>query len=560
MRRRRPGHGHGRRAPLANRTTLRPSPHPDADLEANLAAWRRFRRQARTEDVHWIDLLYQAYLAGILGVVAVAVGSSMVGDDPLTAEQLRHVLADGPAWLGVVAALAVAIGLRSGSRGGPLALERAEVRHVLLAPVDRTTALRAPAVRQLRFLAFVGLVTGGIAGQLATHRFEGSAAAWVATGALAGLAVIGLGTGTALVTSGSGLPRWAATGLGVALVAWAIADGLGVVPASPTAAFGALVLWPLDWAPQGLLVVAVAVLLVAVGITLLGRTSIEDAERRSRLVGQLRFAATLQDLRTVIVLRRQLAMELPRLRPWVRVRVRGNRRAPVFTRGLRGLLRWPAARLARLVLLAVAAGLALRGAWAGTTPLVLIAGVAMFVAALDTIEALAQEVDHPSRRDGSPLDVGAIHLRHVPIGVAAQLAVALIVVAVAAGPSGGGQVPTDVAAVTWVPIALAAVAGALVSVLSGPASTTGSWAFAPPEAQGMRVVMRTAWPPALAVAGTLPLLMARWAVEDGRPGPEAAATVAAAIVALFLVVGGWVRLRADIDMWIRGSMEASSAG
>ena len=32
----------------------------------------------------------------------------------------------------------------------------------------------------------------------------------------------------------------------------------------------------------------------------------EAAERRSSLVGQIRFAATLQDVRTVIVLRRQL--------------------------------------------------------------------------------------------------------------------------------------------------------------------------------------------------------------------------------------------------------------
>ena len=42
--------------------------------------------------------------------------------------------------------------------------------------------------------------------------------------------------------------------------------------------------------------------------------------------------------------------------------------------------------------------------WAGTTPLVVLAGLALFVAGLDTVEPLAQEVDHPSRRDASPLD------------------------------------------------------------------------------------------------------------------------------------------------------------
>ena len=106
----------------------------------------------------------------------------MVGDDVLDPRQVAQVRVDGPGWIGLVAAFAIALGLRSGSRGGPLALERADVRHVLLAPVDRTMALRAPAVRQLRFLGFVGMVVGGISGDMAAKRLPGSALAWVATG------------------------------------------------------------------------------------------------------------------------------------------------------------------------------------------------------------------------------------------------------------------------------------------------------------------------------------------------------------------------------------------
>ena len=132
--------------------------------------------------------------------------------------------------------------------------------------------------------------------------------------------------------------------------------------------------------------------------------SVEAAERRSTLVGQLRFAATLQDIRTVIVLRRQLAMELPRLRPWFRLRVHGTDRFPVWDRGLRGIFRWPAARMARLVLLGVVAGFAARGAWAGTSPLVVVSGLRLFIAGLDAVEPLAQEIDHPSRRDSVPWD------------------------------------------------------------------------------------------------------------------------------------------------------------
>ncbi|HEY9556131.1 MAG TPA: hypothetical protein VIR58_05320, partial [Acidimicrobiales bacterium] len=61
--------------------------------------------------MHWIDVLYSAYLTGIVGLVAVAVASSFVGDDPLTAAQVARVRADGPGWMGVAAAVALALGL-----------------------------------------------------------------------------------------------------------------------------------------------------------------------------------------------------------------------------------------------------------------------------------------------------------------------------------------------------------------------------------------------------------------------------------------------------------------
>src|SRR5690606_5620745 len=121
-----------------------------------------------------------------------------------------------------------------------------------------------------------------------------------------------------------------------------------VLVLGPASTFGDLALWALHFEPVGLVPVFLGIAVLAVGFGLLGRASLEAAERRSSLVGQLRFAATMQDLRTVVVLRRQLAMELPRLRPWVRLRVRGTGRLPVFTRGVRGVLRWPAARLARM--------------------------------------------------------------------------------------------------------------------------------------------------------------------------------------------------------------------
>jgi hypothetical protein len=526
---------------------------PDADLEGALVDWRQFRRRKRVADIHWIDAFYQAYLTGILGLIAVAVASSAVGDDVVSPSELQQVLAHGPGWLGGVGAFALALGLRSGSRGGPLALERAEVRHVLLAPVDRTSALRAPALRQLRFLAFVGILVGGITGDIASKRLPGSVVAWIATGALVGLTTVVLSVGAALVAAGIRLPRWAASLLGFSLLGLAVADGTDVIPTSPTTVVGNLALWPVRFQITGLIPVVLAAALLVAGLALLGRTSLEAADRRSTLVGQLRFAATLQDLRTVIVLRRQLAMELPRVRPWVRVRVRGTGRWPVFVRGLRGLLRWPAARVARLILLGAVAGLALRGAWSGTTPLVLLAGVAMFLAGLDAVEPLAQEVDHPSRRDASPMPAATIHLLHIPMGVVAMLTTAGVA-GLAAGTPGPGHLPADLAALLVVPLAMGGLGGALVSVLAGPASMSEGWSMAPPEAQGIRLAFRTAWPPGIAVIGATPVLLARSAVESGRTALDGAQPLVTVAVLLFALICGWVRVRDDIAQWWKAQM------
>jgi hypothetical protein len=529
---------------------------PDADLEGALADWRRYRRAKRVADIHWIDAFYRAYLTGIIGTVVVVALSGAVGDADVTKHGLHEILVQGTPWLGGLGALAVAIGLRSGSRGGPLAMEQADVRHVLLAPVDRTTAMRGPAIRQLRFLCFAGMLVGAVGGELASRRLPGGTVEWVAVGALGGITAAALAVGSALVASGTRMPRWIASFLGLLLLASSGLAGAGVVHVSVGEPFGQLLLWPLRFRSFGLLPPLVALVLVAIGMSVVGAASLEAAERRSSLVTQLRFAATLNDLRTVVLLRRQLAMETARRNPWIRLRVRGGDRFPISTRGFRSVLRWPAARAARLLLLAVLAGAALRGAWAGTTPLVVAAGVAMFLAALDAIEPLAQEVDHPTRRDASPFEKGHIHIRHVPVGVVV-LALASAVTTVVAAAPGTGHVPAGVAAVLVIPLALGGVGGALVSTLSGPPTVSDAWTLAPPEAQGMRLVVRTAWPPIIAVVGALPLLAARAAERNGDVGSAAASSATIGVVVLFLLVCGWVRMRDRIAEWWRGQMETA---
>lgn len=530
---------------------------PDADLEHALVEWRRFRRRKRLVDIHWVDALYQAYVTALISAVTVAVVAGLVSGDALDAAAVDRLMRNAAAWLGVAAAAAIAVGVRSGSRGGPLALERADVRHVLLAPVDRTTALRAPAVRQLRFLAFVAVVAGAIAGDLAAQRLPGSIAAWLASGALFTVTCVALGYGAALVANGIRLPRWAGTGLGVVLLTVAVLDATDIVPVSPTSAVGRIALWPITFSAIGLAAIATAIALLAVGLQLVGNVSLEAAERRSTLVGQLRFAATMQDLRTVIVLRRQLAMELPRLRPWVKLSSSPGLRLPVFGRGLRGVLRWPAARVARTAMLAAVAGVALRGAWAGTVPLVVPAGFAMFLVGLDAIEAVAQEADHPSRRDSAPVDPGALNVRHLPIAVLVAIT-SSVLAAVAAALPGPGQVPVEVAAVIAVPLALGGVGGALVSVLGGATVVQGeSWNLLPPEVAGMRLALRSTWPPTIAIVGALPVLAARAGFRNGESGSAAAAAATAGVLALFALVCAWVRMRERLHEWWRAQMQAA---
>lgn len=516
----------------------------DVDLEGALADWRRFRARKRLAEVHWVDALYQAYLAALVVAAAVLGGASIVGDEPVRGTDA--LAADGEALVGLLAAVLLGAGLRSGARGGPLALDRAEVRHVLLAPVDRTTALRGPALRQLRFLTFAAAAAGAVAGHLADRRIDdGNGAAWAAAGALCAVTAVIAALGVASCAAGVRLPAWVASAAAVVLVGWSALDVADEVAWSPGSVFGDIAVWPLHLELTSVVAPLVAVLLAVAGLARLGGVSVEHLERRSRLVGQIRFAATLQDLRTVIVLRRQLSQERPRTTPWLRPPLPG-RRAPVLVRDVRSLLRWPIGRIVRLVLLAAVAGVCARAAYDGTTPLVVVAGIALFLAGLDAAEPLGQELDHPTLRDSFPVAQGSIHVRHLP----AIAAVGLVVAAVAA-VTGVLVDPVDGA---W-PVALASVpaaavgaaAGAVVNLVMGvvnPAGTASSaWNLAPPEAAGIRLVYRTAWPPALSIAGAAAVLAAR------REGVEGALLVGAALAAVGVLVAGWVRFRADIAVW-----------
>jgi hypothetical protein len=527
---------------------------------------RGARRRQRIADFDPFEALYRAYLTGITVGLGVLLLSGATGDTKVAGSDLTSIRLDGGAWIGLAVALVFAVGLRSGGRGGPLVVEAADVRHVLLAPVDRGVALRGPAIRQLRFLLLVGAATGGIAGLLALRRLPGPAGAWVACGAAVGAVAVAGGFGFGLVVSGHRLGRWIGGLLALAVLGWSGADIAGHRVTSPATMLGHLALWPLAVHPVDMIGPVVAVVALALGLFSVGGTSLEASERRAGLVGQIRFAATLQDLRTVIVLRRQLAQELPRQRPWLRLpravprallthpadgaeaRIR-RRLFPVWRRGWHGILRWPALRLARVAVFGIVAGLCLVGVWNGTTPLIVVAGLALYLAALDATEPLAQEVDHPDRGLSFDLEAGELHLRQLSAPAALMLLVGAVGIGAASVATGGAAATWKIGAVMLVPAVLCALGAGAMSVVKGPPPALTSQSMVMPEAAGARAVGRLLWPPIMSVIGLIPVVAARSAAQHHQSVVVATASVDQ-LVALLAIFGvAWVRYQEDAHRW-----------
>jgi hypothetical protein len=473
-------------------------------------------------------------VTALLSALAISIVSGWVGGNPVTPAELARALDHGPPVVGLVVAAAIAVGLRSGSRGGPLVLLPADVVLVLLAPIPRTAALRGPAFRQLRFSGFAGLVAGMVAGNLAAQRLPGPYAAWVAAGGVAG-AVTGLAfTGSALLACGLRVGRRVAGLLAAAVLGASLADLLAGAASTPATFLGRLAMAPLSGLPAP----AVGLVLLALplaGLAAVGGTSLEAARRRAGLVAQLRFAVTMQDVRTVILLRRQLASEGARRRPWLRLPPGCG--PPVLRRDLQGVLRWPAVRLVRLLGLGAGAGVAAAAAWRGTPALAALAGVALLVAGFEAVEGMAQEADHPLRASTLPVAAGWLRVRH--LAVPALLMVGVAVVAVAAGGALAGEdagAVVGVGVLAGVPAALAAVSGAAVSIETGPINPLQVGPLG-----NVAAAARAFGPGILAVVGVLPLLSARTTVDAG--GSAVAGALAGALPVM-IVVGG-------VTVWMR---------
>ncbi|MGZ4734314.1 MAG: hypothetical protein ACXVJW_14125 [Acidimicrobiia bacterium] len=514
-----------------------------------LHALQRGRRIRRLHDLDWIEVAYKAYIAAIVSLGTLFTSAAIVGDTALGKGTVADLRNHGPAVVGLVIAVAVALGLRSGARGGPLALEPADVTHVLLAPADRAVVLRASAYRQLRGVAMVGVVGGALAGLLVAQRMPDATNAdvvgWIAAGVGTGGAAVLAVWGSALVASGRRWGRLVTAAIGVVLVAWSLVDVYATTITSPASMLGALAFWPLVVRPIAVAGVVVALAVPVVGLLGIGNTSIEAAERRSGLVGALRFAATIQDLRTVIVLHRQLAQERSRATSWLRLPRGKPLGHACWRRDWQGVLRWPASRVGRVAALGVVAGLCAYGTWRGTTPLIVVAGIALFIAALDAIEPLAQEVDHPDRVQGVPIERGVIYVRHLAVPVAVMAIAGLIGLAAAAvlDPAPGVLL---VGVITVVPVAFAAAAAAAFAVVLGAPKVGSGLTISFPEAATIGLILRQAFPPLLAALAIAPVIGAREAVhQHGDPFEVAALACVPALVIAGAVVA-FLRTRKSV--------------
>jgi hypothetical protein len=508
---------------------------------------RRRRKRHRLGDIEWFDAAYRAYLIGGFGGGTVIWISTSVDNTQVAASTAASIAKHGPAVVGMLAIVAALAGLRGGAQGGPLALESADVAYVMLSPVDRARALLRPAVQRVRSAAWLWAVLGAIVGQLFGRRLPGSPVAWAFSGAAFGVTVGLLWAGLALLAHNVHLRQWVATAIGLALVAWQAAAIAWNIP-GPGDRAGSLAMWGWRQHTADLVAPAVAVAAVVVGMSMLRRTSLDALARRSSLVAQLRFAVTMQDLRTVILLRRQLNQEHSRGRPWLRVPAWLT--PPVPRRGAASISRFPAARLIRMTAIAALVGVSEAFAARGAVPLIAVSGLLMFVLGLEAFEPLAQEIDQPDRTDSLPIERGELLVRHLVVP-----AIALVPFAAVAWAAAVLTLHTSTAllpaAIIAVPGLLAGVAGGVVSIVRDapdPTSSSQQQAFIPPEMAGISSAFRIGLPLIVSTLATLPVIFVRIAVVHDTSLIAAAVRGVVGVLLLIFFVQLWVRRR---DRWRR---------
>jgi hypothetical protein len=158
----------------------------------------------------------------------------------------------------------------------------------------------------------------------------------------------------------------------------------------------------------------------------------------------------------------------------------------------------------------------------------------LFVAALDALEPLAQEMDHPMRRDSFPILPGRIAIASLAVPAAVLALTTVLGVAVAIVALG---VPAGPMLVAALPATAAAVAGGTASLVLEPVSAAELMSRYPvPEAAGPVLVARLGFAPGLAISGWLPLLAGRAALHDKLAPTPAVFQAGVAVIGMSMLV------------------------
>ena len=540
-------------------------------MESNTAGalrdLRHTRQSRRLGDAEWFDVAYRVYLFALVGLTGVVLASDaidgVIGDGIKTSDLLTR----GPSIIGLIVVVAFGLGLRSGADGGPVAIEVADIRHVLLSPINRRRALLRPVGQRLRSVTFSCALATAVLGQFVAREVEGSRAAWAGAGALFGAVTGAVFVTSAVIAHVIRLPRCAA--------AWTNWNGPSSSPLrfGPANLDGNLALWGIQQQRVDVIAIAITLVAIIISLAICGGLRIEPLARRGSLVTQLRFAATVQDLRTVVMLRRQLRAETLRSTPWggsprapigERRGSLGSVRSMIWRRGFRSLRRLPASRLARIASLAVLGGVCASLATSSSLLFLLGTLAALFLLGMEAIEPLSQEIDRPDITDGLPIERGQLFAHHL-VAPAALLAVAAFLGAAAASvlkPSHAaaafaialpatlaGAIGPVVGAVRDAPTPIAV---ADTNIMGTPRDTEQS--FVPPEFAGFSNAFSTFMPIILTSIGLLPIVAMR---SDPSAGTAVRAAIGVALVLGVLV--RWVERRDQWGASIRSFFEAGRA-
>ncbi len=432
----------------------------------------RARRRHFVEKTDLVNALYKAYMVGAALLVGGSLLVGLVQAAPLGSATQAEAIKYGPLYFGLAFAVVIFAGLRSGSRGGPLALQGADVRMILLSGVPRSHLLRSRAASQVRSAAAPAVLVGGLIGGIAHRALGAGTFRLVVEGALLGVVGVIAYFGSGYVASGFRMGKWSASGLGGLLILWA---AWGIY--RPNGYFPGIWLGKLFFSQSYFAYsagMAVFVLLLfAAGLYFLPGLSLEQLEERARLVGTLRFAATMRDIRTVILLRRQLSGEKPRSghSSLSRVPIGSGQTAVVSKRSLQSVYRWPPERLLRFVILAGISGFAARLMWSGSLFPLAIALIALYVGATDLLEPLSQFADHPDAIAGIGIPVAKVESRLLIVPFVGMLIFVLIGTLATALFSGFG-IAVHVGLISAIPLAASSTTGAAVGILRKQKSST----------------------------------------------------------------------------------------